>query len=41
LESPLRINQIGGPIGLRTISQENLVQPQSWCVLIFEIIPKT
>jgi hypothetical protein len=29
LESPLRINQIGGPIGLRTISQENLVQPQS------------
>jgi hypothetical protein len=29
LESSLRINQIGGPIGLITISQENLMQPQS------------
>ncbi len=25
LGSSLRINQIGGPIGLRTISQENLM----------------
>jgi hypothetical protein len=39
LESILRINQIGGPIGLRIISQENLTQPQSLCVLIFENIP--
>jgi len=29
LESSLKINQISGPIGLRTINQENLMQPQS------------